>query len=81
MLIDGNAVREYREERGISIDEMADMLGIDGEALCGYENGVDWLVDDPMTVYVLSSICEDLDWIPAIEEEELEELFEEYGIN
>lgn len=81
MLIDGSVIREYREEHGISIDEMADILGIDGEALCAYENGIEWQEEDSMTIFALTNILEDLDWIPPVSDEELEELFEQYGIS
>lgn len=75
MRINGNEIREYRERYGISVDEMAEILHIDGEALYEYEGGAEWIENDPLTLYVINSICEDLDFI----EVDIQDIYRKYG--
>lgn len=76
MRINADKIREYREEHGISIDEMAEILNIDGEALYEYESGVLWFEEDALTIFTINNICDNLDFIAI----DVDELFEEYNI-
>lgn len=76
MRINADKIRGYREEHGISIDEMAEILNIDGEALYEYESGVPWFEEDALTIFTINNICDNLDFIAI----DVDELFEEYNI-
>lgn len=76
MYINAEAIKEYREEHGITIDEMAELLGIEGESLYNYESGEPWYEEDAFTLYIINSISEDLDFISI----DIDELYEEYEI-
>lgn len=69
MQINGNLIKEYREDNLISLEEMAVILGIDSEILEGYENGDPWYEEDALTLYIIDSIFLDLDYIDYIEDE------------
>lgn len=73
MYIDGEKIREYREEHGITIDEMSDILGMDGEELYLYENGMRWYTEDAFVIYTISSMFDELDFIPFANIDELYE--------
>ncbi len=75
MLIDGNVIREYREKNGITIDEMADILALDGDTLSDYENGVEWEEDDDLRLFILNSITDGLDYLIPVS---LDDLYGEF---
>lgn len=75
MRINCDIIRDYREEHGISLDEMAEILGIDGEALYEYENGTPWIVEDALTIMIIDSLTDDLSFIQV----DMNELEKEYG--
>jgi len=76
MRINAEPIREYREKHGISIDEMAEILHLDGEKLYDYESGgIPWIENDPMTIFILNSLIDDLDFISV----DMDEVFRKYG--
>lgn len=76
MNIDGNEIRLYREENLITIEDMAEMLGIeDPELLDRYENGEPWVVEDALTVATLDALFDDLSFVDISSDIEDEELF------
>lgn len=56
VFIDGELVRAYRESNGISLDDMADTIGIDPSLLDRYENGEPWEETDLLTLLALDAI-------------------------
>lgn len=74
MRINADKIREYREAHGISIDEMAEILNIEGEALYEYESGIPWYEHDALTIFIINSICDDLDFIKL----DMNDIYKEY---
>ena len=56
VFINGELVRAYRESNGISLDDMADTIGIDPSLLDRYENGEPWEETDLLTLLALDAI-------------------------
>lgn len=64
MVIDGAEILAYREEHGISLKEMAELLNIEEDQLYNYEQGVEeWIEEDALNVMLLDSMFNNLDFI------------------
>lgn len=64
MTIDGNKILEYRQDHGISLLEMAQLLDMDEDQLYNYEQGVDeWDEEDALTIMIIDNMFNDLAFI------------------
>lgn len=75
MKINAEMIREYREEHGISIDEMSNILGVDGDLLYSYESGVSWFEEDALVLYILDSLSPGFDYLDI----DIDDIYQEYA--
>lgn len=63
MYINGQRVKELREELGLSVDELSEHLSIETPKLESYERGELWLEEDMFRLLTLSTIMPDSSYL------------------